>query len=116
MELLSTYPSHLEFVKHVDLVMHHSKIFCRTPVRAIHPFQRVYFDLIQLLEALNGDCSLLHFLDDSIKFQFVCTLREKSQAVDAIEDFTEFVFNQYGYKIQIFYTDGERSLENHFSG
>ena len=87
----------------------------RKPVQATRPFQRVHFDLIQFQEGFNGDHWILHFVDEYSKFHFVYTLRNKSDATRTIKRFTAFIWNQYKCKIQIFHTDGERSLGNDFT-
>jgi hypothetical protein len=82
----------------------------RTPEKPTIPFQEVHFDLIQVEKGFNNDNWVLHFLEKSCDFHFVYTLQHKSDITTAIQDFTALVENQFGCKIQVFFTDGERSL------
>jgi len=90
------------------------QISCRTPPRATKPFERVYFDLIQIEEGYNGDKWVLHFLDDFSKLNFVYILQSKWQITDIVQDFSTLIQNQYGQSVKIYRTDGERSLEHKF--
>jgi hypothetical protein len=65
----------------------------RTPERATRPFKKVHFDLIQLKEAYNRDNYIIHFLEDLTRFNFVYTIRQKSEKTGVIKDFKALVKN-----------------------
>jgi hypothetical protein len=86
------------------------QIVSRRPAdRATVPFGHVHIDLIQLHQAYNGDCWVLHFLNDYSRMNFIYTLLSEELASDTIQNFASFVFGQFGHRIRIFQTDHERS-------
>jgi hypothetical protein len=86
----------------------------RTPNKPTIPFQEVHFDLIQLEKGFNNDNWVLHLLEKLHDFHFVYILRHKSELTTVLQDFTALVQNQFGCTIQVFFTDGERSLGTAF--
>ena len=92
------------------------QIVSRRPIeRATRPFTRIHIDLIQLQSAYNGDTWILHFLDDYTRMNFVYTLKGKDHMTWTIKEFAAYVHRQYEQHIQIFRTDGERSLGHEFN-
>ena len=83
----------------------------RPAERATEPFERVYFDLIQMTRAYNGDEWAMHFLCDKVRAHFGYTFPSKTDARETVKDFKAFVKRQYDKEILIWHTDGEKSLE-----
>jgi hypothetical protein len=83
----------------------------RRPItRALKPFARVHFDLIQLMEAYNGDNWLLHLLNNATRMNYASTFANKSGLVPALKHFFSFVETRFGVKIAVMKTDNERTL------
>ena len=86
------------------------------PQRATEPFERVFFDLIQMDTAFNGDNWAMHFLCDKARTHYGYTFPQKLDARPALKNFTAFVKRQYKVEIQIWHTDGEKTMEKHEFG
>ena len=86
----------------------------RPSPRATKPFERVHFDLIQMVEGYDGSKWVTHFLDDYTKMNFVYIQKGKGQTTRTVQDFVALVRRQYKRDIQILHTDDESSLGNIF--
>jgi hypothetical protein len=82
----------------------------RTPDKPTVLFQEVYFDLIQFEKGFNNDNWVLYLLEKLYNFYFVYILQQKSKITTVLQDFTALVQNQFGYTIQVFFTDSKRLL------
>ena len=92
-----------------------TEVISRRPSpRATTPFERVHFDMIQMIEGYDGSKWVTHFLDDYTKMNFVYTQKKKGQITDTVQSFVALVRRQYKRDIQILRTDGETSLGNDF--
>jgi hypothetical protein len=93
----------------------HKQISRRTTPRALIPFEKVHFDLIQMSEGYNRDEWILHFLDDATRMNFVYTLPVKPLLPDSVQEFTTWVRRHYRYEVKTFRTDNETSLRKRFT-
>jgi hypothetical protein len=84
----------------------------RSPEPSKRPFQKVFFDLIIMKPAYNGDQYACHFVDDFTNYHKVYTFSEKTGVNTAIVWFIAWVQNKYGLTIEAFHTDGETSITN----
>lgn len=86
----------------------------RPATRETEPFKRVHFDLIQMNEAFNGDRWCTHLYDEATHSHAVYTSARKNGVVEALQDFTNLVKNQYGKPVKIYRSDNERTLGGEF--
>jgi len=78
-------------------------------VRHTQPFAKVYWDLIVMKNGIGGENQVLHFFDSCTCNHFVYHLYGKSEMhiLPAFQHFTNYAERRWGYKIMIFYRDGE---------
>lgn len=89
------------------------RIVSRAPrTRAIRPFWRVSWDLIQMNEGKNGDMYVQHFVCDYTHMHFVYLLPNKLQdtLMNTFAAFVAYVERRWGFKIVVWKGDGEKSL------
>jgi hypothetical protein len=78
------------------------------------PFARVYYDLIQMTEAYNGDQWITHFLDEASYTQYAYTHKNKNDTLGCINHFEKYVKKRYKKDVVIIHLDGEKTLGNDF--
>ena len=88
----------------------------RTRARSEIPFERVYYDLIQVEPRLSDISWVLHFQDDYTRMNFVYEAANKKQTtqLQVLKDFANFVRQQYGCEIRIWKLDHESALKSKF--
>ncbi|KAF1980574.1 hypothetical protein K402DRAFT_305048, partial [Aulographum hederae CBS 113979] len=81
------------------------------PSKGNYPFEKTHFDLIHLEEAFNVDKYVLHFYCAYSGYHIAYTLASKGEG-EFMRSTQHFVTltGRWGYTVQIFQTDGEKSL------
>ena len=89
----------------------------RTRERAMTPYKRVHFDLIQMDTGLGSDRWIAHFQCDMTRMNHVYTLTDKRgpTILSCFQDLEQLVRTRWNFQIRIIRTDGERSLGNEFN-
>ena len=83
----------------------------RPTERATKPFERVFFDIIHMTPAYNGDKWASHFLCESTHVHHGFTHKKKSGIRQSVVHYAAFVERQFDTKVCVFHSDGEKSME-----
>jgi reverse transcriptase-like protein/Pol polyprotein/gag-pre-integrase-like protein len=86
----------------------------RPHAREKTPFTRVYYDLIQMPIAYNGDQWITHLLDEATYTQYAYTHKNKNDTLSCLEHFRKYIKHRYGRDLVIVHLDGERTLGSDF--
>ena len=86
----------------------------RPHTREEKPFARVYYDLIQLPVAYNGDQWTTHLLDEATYAQFAYTHKNKNDTLPCLKHFRKYIKHRYQCDLIIVHLDGERTLGSDF--
>ena len=86
----------------------------RPHAREETPFTRVYYDLIQMPIAYNGDQWITHLLDEATYTQYAYTHKNKNDTLSCLEHFRKYIKHRYGRDLVIVHLDGERTLGTDF--
>ena len=87
----------------------------RPQAHADTPFQKIYFDLIQMTYGYNQDRWIAHILCDYTRINYVYTMWQKTGSLTVIKDFVAFAQHQYNWHVQAIRLDGETSLGTEFT-
>jgi hypothetical protein len=86
----------------------------RPHTREETPFTRVYYDLIQMRKAYNGDQWITHMLDEASYTQYAYTHRNKNDTLPCLDHLKKYIKNRYKCDLIIVHLDGERTLGSDF--
>ena len=72
---------------------------------AVKPFERVYFDLIDMEHGTNGERCITHFYDEATRMHIVYTYTIKSDCINAVKTFVNWAKTTHGKTVQILKSD-----------
>jgi hypothetical protein len=104
-----------EFRKACQLDSGIKRMSRRSHHKGTEPFDHVYYDLIQMKEAYNGDQWITRLVDETSYTQSNYTHRYRNDTLGCLQHFKNYAKNRYGRDIVIIHLDGKRTSATYFN-